>query len=160
MGFSKEYAEKHILYDPGTGIFLRISGSGTLKKCGCLSDKGYVQIIIDRNQYFAHRLAWLISYGAWPKDQIDHINGIRSDNRLANLRECTNKQNHQNRKKPRKDSKSGFLGVNKNGASWQARIKVDGKEIYLGRYSSAEEAHEAYLLAKKKHHPFSSQIGY
>jgi len=113
---------------------------------------------IDGRMYLAHRLAWFYVHGVWPKHQIDHINGYALDNRISNLREANNSQNHQNLKRARKDNKSSrLLGVSKNYAGrWRARIYFEGKEISLGTFSSAIKAYRAYLIAKKKFHPYGT----
>jgi len=86
--------------------------------------------------------------------EIDHVNGIRVDNRIVNLRLATNQQNSAN-SKIRKNNKSGLKGAyrrnSNNGMCWQATITVKKKAIYLGIFSSKEEAHAAYLNAAKKH---------
>lgn len=144
-------------YDPKTGIFTTL-----IKRCGpnnvgSVNGNSYLQIMIDRKIYSAHRLAWLYMKGEWPKDQIDHINGKRDDNRLVNLREATKSINSQNIKNHRKDNACGFLGVtvvtgNNLKKPWQASIRISNKQIYLGCYKTPEAAHEAYLCAKRKLH--------
>lgn len=143
-------------YAADTGIFTwnkprRRCRSGD--KTGCRMRNGYICIRLDDILYTAHRLAWLYVHGVWPTHQLDHINGDRADNRIANLREATNAQNAQNRK--RKDNKSGFPGVRAENSKWLAEIKVNYKVIRLGLYATPEEAHEAYLKAKRDLHPFS-----
>jgi hypothetical protein len=94
-----ERLRKLLAYDPETGVFRwkvqrgRVrAGSigGTLIKSGCH------MIAIDWRTYPAHRLAWLCVHGCWPVDQIDHVNGIRTDNRIANLREAIRNENNEN----------------------------------------------------------------
>jgi len=145
-----------VSYDPKTGIF---RWNMARRRCrpgdvtGCRMKQGYIAIRLDDVLYTAHRLAWLYVTGEWPKEQLDHINGDRSDNRIANLREATNAQNAQNRK--RRDNKTGFTGVNKENNRWKAEIKVNYKKIRLGLFDTPEEAHAAYLKAKHGLHPFS-----
>lgn len=116
---------------------------------------GYIRVQINRYGYFAHRLAWLLTTGAWPSDQVDHINGCRGDNRWCNLREATNAQNQQNRN-PRRDNKSGFTGVSfhKRIKRWRAQIRHRGAKKFLGDFDTPQEASTAYLAAKSKLHPF------
>ena len=91
-------------YDSNTGYFTKIifhKKRGIIKSIySGLNIEGYIQISINDKLYKGHRLAWFYVHGAWPKDQIDHVNGKRDDNRLENLRECTNAQNSQNKTKP------------------------------------------------------------
>jgi hypothetical protein len=93
-------------------------------------------------------------HGEWPKHYIDHINGERSDNRLCNLREATNSQNQQNKKRAMKNSKSGVLGVfwDKERSAFRAEIRLNGKGKFLGRFKTAEEASEVYLAYKRQLH--------
>ena len=102
----------------------------------------------------AHRLAWALHTGSWPNGEIDHINGDESDNRLVNLRDTSKSVNQQNKRNPRSDNKSGFMGVcwHKGAGKWRAQITVNGKVIYLGLYETTEAAHAAYLRAKRELH--------
>ena len=156
MKITQRQLEKILRYSPETGVFvwvmkpnrrIRIGGIA-----GWLEENGYVRIEICKCRYYAHRLAWLYMTGEWPKEQIDHINGVRSDNRWANLREATRFINAQNQRNPRADNVTGFLGVLPWRNSFQARIGLRGKSHYLGTYHTAEQAHEAYLQAKRRLH--------
>lgn len=145
-------------YDAKTGKFTaRVSRAKARagNEVGSTDARGYVWICIERQRYYAHRLAWLWTHGQWPKDQLDHVNGDTSDNRLANLRECTNAQNGQNYGL-RKNNKSGLTGVHwsRERNKWCAAIRIAGKMTGLGRYGTQEEAHAAYLAAKRQHHTF------
>ena len=149
-------------YDPENGRFTRLVLRGRPaaheRAAGYTASKGYQMIGVDGRRYMAHRLAWLYTTGEWPLNYIDHINGRKGDNRIANLREATNAENHQNVWAPRVDSlSSGLRGVcfYKRDQSWQAQIVVRGKQKYLGRYTTKEQAHQAYLAAKYELHPFS-----
>jgi hypothetical protein len=151
-------AQELFHYDEESGIFTRLIRTGHCHVgdiAGYKHHTGYIQIKIDCKEYLSHRLAFLYAYGVWPKDQIDHINGIRDDNRLCNLREATLAQNYQNQRKAQSDNKtSGLLGVSfdKKRKKWLAQIMIDRKNKHLGRYNTPEEAHEAYLNAKRKLH--------
>ena len=115
----------------------------------CKNVKGYVQIMIDYKNYTAHRLAWLYVHGRWPYEQIDHINRIKNDNRIVNLREATNSENQINIQ-TRSHNTSGVTGVMRDSKSnkWVAQIIRDKKRHYLGRYDLVHEAAQA--VAKKE----------
>jgi hypothetical protein len=143
-------------YNPDTGIFTTLPRPGTRAKTGSNPSgkmkAGYVRIAINRVMLLAHRVAWLHYYGEWPKQLIDHINGIKDDNRIANLRDVSDTINAQNIRKPR-DGRSGILGVNINAyGKISASIKYEGKHRHLGFFSSVEEARDAYLREKRLHH--------
>lgn len=147
-------------YDPETGVFVwRERGpkswhinrwnsryAGTV--AGKRSSSGHTLITISKRSYCAHRLAWVWVHGDWPPHQVDHINGKRDDNRLANLRLATHKQNLRNQT-TRRSSQSGFKGVtfHKGAGRWMARITVDGKMRYLGLFETAADAATAYRQA-------------
>lgn len=85
--------------------------------------------------------------------QIDHVNGVKDDNRLSNLRLATHRENHQNRAR-NKNNKSGFLGVSPINGKWRAQIMADGKKLALGCFDAPEAARDAYLAAKAELHKF------
>lgn len=142
-------------YDPLTGDLIRIAsvGGGTRvgDRAACLNTDGYVVVNIDKRQYRAHRIAWLLTYGAWPRSEIDHINGVKSDNRISNLRLASPSQNQANRKK--KQNKAGHRGIHWNARDkrWNAKITVDGKQIHLGMFTTPDAAAEAYRTAAEKY---------
>jgi hypothetical protein len=131
-------------YEPDTGsIYWTALGKGKIKKkpAGTVTHAGYVGILIDGKRYHAHRIAWALHNGAWPDDQIDHINGNKLDNRIDNLRPATNSQNGKNLKLSIANT-SGHTGVTwcKTLEKWRAVIKVDGKQINCGRYACKNDA--------------------
>ena len=147
-------------YDSDTGVFRWATSRGR-KYCGgevagSPCGKGYLQIRVDNRLYKAHRLAWLHVKGAWPSNQIDHIDGNKSNNAIANLREANHSQNGQNKRRVRPDSKSGIMGVTwvQSREKWRAYIRIEGKLKQLGYFDSKERAGAAYLEAKAKLHPF------
>lgn len=157
-------SELHILflYDKDTGVFTYRSNSNKRMRAGMIAGtnkNGYIRIYIEKVAFLAHRLAWLYVHGSVPDDCIDHKNGIKDDNRIANLRQVSVAENNQNRvTKP--PISSGFHGVNweSRGRKWVAKIQVDGKNLTIGRFSSKDEASTAYAEAKKTLHPFQTQF--
>lgn len=140
-------------YEPDTGLIYWIAkGKGMIKKkpAGTKLYSGYLGICIGPKRWQAHRIAWALHTGAWPKDQIDHINGIKTDNRACNLREATSSQNGKNLKLS-KANKSGHKGVcfDKQTGKWRATIKVEFKTINLGRYVDKDEAIQVRKDAEK-----------
>lgn len=144
-------------YNPSTGLFHWRASLGSRaqkgRSAGTINSRGYIKICIDGSQYLAHRLAWLHANGGWPLQNIDHINGSRTDNRLCNLRDVAQGLNLQNQRTARADNKnSGMLGVRKFGGRWGACITVNKKRIHLGLFDTAQQAHEKYLSAKRDMH--------
>jgi len=147
-------------YDALTGVFTRKIQKGPGRKGdpagGVNHHVGYVYIGIDGKRYLAHRLAWLFVHGQWPAEQIDHINGVRADNRLVNLRTCSRKENARSTRLGT-NNKSGFKGVSylkqpKRKGVYVAQIVVDGRPVWLGRFHTAEDAAAAYDAAAIKYH--------
>lgn len=153
------YLREVLEYNQDTGIFTwkksRYKNKiGTI--AGCFSSEKYWRITILRQEYLAHRLAWLYINNEYPIHEIDHINGIRHDNRISNLRCATTQENQQNIKKPNVRNKSGFVGVHwcKTYKKWIAAIRINKIKKQLGRFDSAEEAYKVYLQHKQTHHKF------
>jgi hypothetical protein len=125
-------------------------------RAGCIDkSKGYRHIRINGKDYLEHRLVWLWYNGYLPTKDIDHINGIKDDNRICNLREATPAENGQNFGKF-KNNTTGFTGASfhKRTGKWQAQISKNGKAIHLGLFNTPEEAHDVYLKAKANLHTF------
>lgn len=101
--------------------------------------------------FLAHRVAWAVYYGEWPREEIDHINGDRKDNRISNLREASRLENSRNAAR-RSDNSSGLKGVGVHKGQWRARMRIDGKSRHLGYFPTPEAAHAAYCEAAKKYH--------
>lgn len=149
---TQERLKELIHYDPCTGHFKWIV-KGRLPKIGYKTIKGYLQIRVDDILYMAHRLAWLYVHGIFPDKQIDHINRIKDDNRIINLRMVTNSENHQNMS-IRKDNKSGHEGVtfcNKR-KRWRAYITAQKKRYELGFFEKIEDAIQIRAAAKRRLH--------
>ena len=145
---TQDYLKEMLDYDLSTGVFTWIKAS----RCGYVGRvagyknvEGYIQIMICKKPYYAHRLAWLYSHGNFPENKIDHINQIRDDNSLINLRDCTQSENLGNQKK-QTNNISGYKGVywEKNNNKWKAQIGHNRKRIHLGRYDRKEDAAAAY----------------
>lgn len=133
-------------YDADTGIFTWRISQGKAK-AGAVAGvvQRYRTITIDSSPYKAHRLAWYYSHGVWPKHQIDHLNGLKDDNRLANLRDISMCGNLQNRYGISRQDSHLPMGVTKNGNKFSANIRI-------GSYDTVEEAREAYMNAKRLFH--------
>jgi hypothetical protein len=153
---SREEVAALLAYDPQTGLFTH-KVNGHKRKAGAvtgrLDTKGYVRIRLLGYEFKAHRLAWLLTYGAWPTAEIDHINGCPSDNRILNIRDVSVAENGWNRKGAMRNNKSGYLGVSSIAEGrFHAQIGVGGIQRSLGWFSTAEKAGEAYAEAKKQLH--------
>jgi len=140
-------------YDPITGMFMWKKAAPNARQgsiAGTRND-GYVKIKIDKTLYGAHRLAWLYVHGKLPAKYIDHINGVRDDNRLINLREATKSQNGMNQRR-RNDNSTGYKGVEYRNSQgrYRAYIYRNKKQVNLGLFDTAELAHQAYCMAAKE----------
>lgn len=140
-----------------SGVFVWKKSRGNRangQKAGTAQSNGYWTIIVDRTPHLAHRLAWFYVHAAWPPEDIDHINGIRTDNRIENLRAVSRSQNMQNQRGPRSNNITGFLGVRRNHKRFSAFIKAvkNAPAKYLGTYDTPEDAHAAYMTAKAALH--------
>ena len=148
--------KNYLSYSPETGLFHWIAASSDKTKigdvAGCFRPDGYIKIKIFGRNYLAHRLAWFFVHSVWPEQEIDHINRVRNDNRIENLRSILKRQQQQNMNLTTKNT-SGFVGVSqrKNG-KWRANITIMGKFISLGGFETPEAASKAYVVAKTKHH--------
>lgn len=155
--------DRIISYDPHSGVITwkqredrarRWNSRCAGKSAGTTCSGGYIGLRINGRRYLAHRLAWLLFYGEWPAENIDHINGDGRDNRIANLRACNQSENHQNRSRQGNNT-SGIIGVSPaRGGMWVANIHIKKKQIYLGRFATKEDAGLAYAAAKARIHTF------
>ena len=143
-------------YDPETGNFTRlitvkynaIKGS----VAGSISTNGYLRIRIRNKYYLSHRLAWLYVYGCWPTQFVDHINGVKTDNRINNLRQAEGSQNYYNTGM-RSHNTSGAKGVSLHARTgrWKARCSVNKREFHLGLFDTVSEASAAYEEFAREH---------
>ena len=149
--------EMFLSYDPKTGTFRRNLTTGSRVRAGDiakkLNDQGYVEIVILNTRLRGHRIAWAWMTGEWPKEDIDHINGDRSDNRFSNLRAVNRSQNLQNTG-IKKRNKSGVPGVHfcNERMKWVAQIKINKKPTVLGRFYKFEDAVAARWNAQEIHY--------
>ena len=166
--FSLEYFKSKLNYNPDIGIFIwKFKDSNTKgekifngqyagKEAGGKDKDGYIVIRINDRLIFAHRIAYLFMTGEWPKEQIDHINGIKDDNSWRNLRSVSHMENLKNQKISNRNT-SGVRGINwsKKENKWRARINFDGKQINLGFFENFNEAIKIRKEAEKKYkyHP-------
>lgn len=153
MSISVEQLREFLNYDPETGALFWRERPASSKADRIFNathagnrayeeqHRGYTRISLMGKRYKTHRVAWALHYGEWPEDQIDHINGVRSDNRIKNLRPATNRQNAMNMKRP-DTNMSGVMGVNwdKTKRKWVASICVEGKRICLGHFDLFADA--------------------
>jgi hypothetical protein len=145
-----ERARELLDYDPGTGVLTwKASGKAASAVPG---SRGYLTIRLRGKLRKQHRVAWLLTHGEWPGD-IDHINGVKADNRLCNLREVTKSQNARNVGISWANT-SGFKGVSwdKRSRRWQALIRAEGRLKKLGTFATREEAALAYRTASVELH--------
>ena len=156
MGISKQDVEKLLSYDPASGSFFHRVGHRDVKPgdiAGCLGRQGYIHLKIKGKRYFAHRVAWLLTYGHWPVGDTDHINQNKSDNRIENLREATRSQNKMNHP-ARRDSLTHCRGITPRPqhGNYQVRIQVNGKRLHIGVFKQLADAARAYDEAAKRYH--------
>lgn len=146
-------------YDPKNGALTwavdrsRLAKKGTV--AGSVYSNGYRVVGVDQTYYLVHRLVWVHHYGEPPKLNVDHINGDRLDNRIANLRDVSKSKNAQNQRKCHGDKKScDLIGAtwDKSNKNWKAQLVLNRKTVYIGRFKTPEDAHAAYLEAKRKLH--------
>jgi len=156
---TKELLDERYVFNLETGIVTnRISTAQRTKvgeEAGSWNQEGYRQIGINGRLYGTSRLVWFYAKGEWPIF-IDHINHIRTDNRLINLRSVSHAENNKNQSK-RSDNTSGVTGVcwHKKHKKWCAQIRVNGKQIYLGSFTDLADAVTARAAAKVEYgyHP-------
>ena len=117
-----------------------------------INGDGYYQGSIFCRTYSAHRVIWAMETGAWPVDQIDHKDHVRTHNRMANLRKATSQTNNKNQSM-RTDNTSGHTGISwhKTKGKWLAYIKMNSQQIHLGYFHSKNEAIAVRSIANDKY---------
>ncbi len=124
-------------------------------EAGTLNSQGYIQIQYAGTVYRAHRILYTIITGQPPSNEIDHINGDRTDNRISNLRSVTKTENMRNTRLQSRNN-TGITGVSKTPqGKFDARITINSRAVHLGRYSTLAEATAARKAASQLHdfHP-------
>lgn len=155
MGIEKDTLLKECVgYDPKTGILRWKMDRGTRAKegeeVGSINSEGYLVFKLNGKAYAVHRVAVFLHTGSWPKGEVDHRNHIRHDNRWKNLRDVSSSVNQRNHTKADCDNKTGMLGVSRKGSRFRATLTRDGQHQHLGYFATAEQAHAAYLSARKE----------
>jgi hypothetical protein len=150
-----EEIRKRLSYNPETGdlrwlVPLGRTTVGAIAGYVCPRN-GYLRVGLNRKMQQAHRLAWALHHGSWPQGDIDHIDGNKLNNRIANLRDVSKAVNQQNRRL-RRINAVGLAGVTSHGKKFEARIRMCGVSIRLGNFGTAEAAHAAYLKARRELH--------
>jgi len=154
---TREEFSRLLAYNPGTGRFTWRLYRGRMAKAGdpagSLKPSGYIELHVGGKIYKAHRVAWLMAHGEWPSQHIDHINGDKADNRIANLRDCSRSENLCN-SKHHANSTTGFKGVHfqKTDGIYVAHIRKDGKRKHLGSFRTVEDAAAAVRIARDALH--------
>lgn len=147
MKILESEVKDRLSYDPISGIIIWKTNyfkNRIGKEAGTKFNSGYKGIYLGGKLHRYHKLAWFLYYGKWHENELDHINRIKTDNRIENLREVTRRGNSQNRC-------SFKNGVSLDRNKWRARIMVDGKNKSLGHFHSREEAEKTYLEAVIKY---------
>ena len=160
---TQELLKEHFEYRDGHLWWIKPRARSSVKigqQFGSCLSSGYMIGGLKGKSYYEHRLIWLYHYGKSPEQHIDHINGVKDDNRIENLREATSQQNNFNRK-PNSNSTSNYKGVcwHKQRKKWLAQHRYKGKLYYLGLYETEEEAAEAYRKATEHLHKEFANYG-
>ena len=147
---------KRLSYDPKTGV-LRWRANGRI--AGCLDHRGYRFVRVNWRLFLAHRIAWMLHYGAWPQGDLDHKNRDKSDNRITNLRLATRVQNIANAPaRNRAGLPKGCYRL-KGHQRFYSQIKIGGEIRRLGTFDTAAEAAAAFEDAHRDEHGTYSYCG-
>lgn len=142
-------------YDPLTGLLTRrikVSNGLAGAPAGTPGKHGHLSVSVDRRLLYVHRIVWAMQTGAWPELEIDHKDGCPQNNRWENLRQADRSINMQNRRRADRDSGTGLLGAFRARSKFESKIQVRGVLHRLGQFDTAEQAHAAYLAAKRALH--------
>lgn len=150
-----------LCYDPETGVFTwrqNVGRWGRVKAgtvAGGVNAHGHVVIRVQGASIYAHRIAFLLMTGEFPSFSVDHLDGVKTNNAWANLRDVSQHTNTENRRTPTRGKASGLplgVSIDRRDNRIRADITVKGKAISLGRFNTPEEAHAAYVEAKRRLH--------
>ena len=154
---SAERLRELFQYVPETGLLTWAIGPQRGRTAGNADPRGYVALSIggrkNRTRVYVHQVAWALVTGHWPLHDVDHINHDKSDNRFCNLRALSRSLNQQNQIRAHANNKTGFLGVCLVNGRYRATIRAEGVNITVGHFDTPEEAHTAYVEAKRRLHP-------
>jgi hypothetical protein len=162
---TRERLLERLDYNPETGVFTwkakpvaswvdrRWNNRYAGQHAGYVNTMGYVAINIAKTMYLAHRLAWLYVHGELPDSELDHIDRNPSNNSISNLRQADRRTNNYNKGK-QSNNTSGVKGAtwNKAKGKWQVNIAYNGKNTYVGRFDTLEDAASAYEAAARRFH--------
>lgn len=150
-----------VVYCADTGTFRRCCTTSSNAVSGALmgdeNGDGYLRAMVAGRRWLLHRLAFFYVTGKEPELQIDHANGVRSDNRWCNLRAARQAENSQNLA-VRKNNAVGLAGVSAKAGKWRAQIRANGRRFHLGTFETPEEASKAYRAAKAQMHKFAPEV--
>ena len=152
-----ELLKSLLSYDAETGLFRWLVSPAKNVRAGDIAGsdigQGYVTIAICGKNYRGHRLAWLYVHGVWPSNILDHINGVRSDNRISNLREASLVLNAWNSRRSPERNSLGVVGVSRSRNKFRALINANKVRYDLGTFASINEAEAAHEAAKARLFP-------
>ena len=143
-------------YNPGTGVLTWKVSRGRVSagaRAGSVTCYGYLSVRVMGSRYMAHRLAYLLYYEVWPDEAVDHFDRDRLNNKISNLRPCSWAENAMN-VGHYKTNTSGLQGASYRNGRWRACMRALGVHMHLGVFNSPDEAHKAYVSAKRELHPF------
>lgn len=146
-----------LCYDSDSGVITSAKRTEAVAGHADRSKGGYWYVYVFKFRYRAHVLIFALYHGRWPSQQIDHIDGNKLNNAIANLRDVSPRINVQNQLRPQVGTAGGLLGIKRcsGGNRWEAQITALGRYHYLGSFRTASEAHQAYIAAKCDRHPES-----
>lgn len=148
--------QKALVYEPATGVLRwaeRVANCVRVgDRAGMVGHNGYRKVRFKGQTLLEHRVVYALAHGRWPVQEIDHLNGVRDDNRLENLREVSASLNRQNQRRAHRNSSHGFLGVSVRRGKFAAVITLDGKAKRLGTFETPDQAHKVYVETKRRLH--------
>jgi hypothetical protein len=151
---SAERLRELLDYDPETGVFTWRGRPGNGVRAGAVAGRvlstGYRSIKVDRVEHFAHRLVFLYVTGAWPQQEVDHVDCVKDNNRWANLRDVDHSTNKRNLRRALSTNRLGVLGVDRyRTGKYRATARgIDGRQVHLGHHKTIEEASAAFKAFK------------